>query len=165
MQKKVKSTTTFEIVPLKIYWQNEQNDLATKKHTQRNAWIDEVLMCTKFALFNLRACIDYGDYLFLAITAKKVSAFAICVDHPSPKWKIFNNSHIAQPQGFLEIAIINSDVKGQGSALLSQIENFAKRTLQREYLQLEMANIALQPYYILQGFVSVRNKIMRKTLF
>lgn len=154
----------YVIIPLKMYWFQEARDESSRRHAQKNKWIDQVLACKKFKSFNLHAMIEFGDYLFLALKNKKVCAFAICIDHPGVKWKIYDNQLLSKPHGFLEIGLLNSDIKGQGSIIISKIKEFAKSVLLRQFLQLEMMDVALKPYYESQGFIHLKKAIMQYKL-
>ena len=147
------------LVPLKHYWFLEQKDVQTKRQRNINVWIDEVIneFETKFDPVKTRHCIDYGDYLFLALNeSEHVTAFAICVDYPSSSWSIWGLKNF--DQGYLEIALIVSRDKGQGAVLINEIKDFCKSVLLRKRIEVSLSVPKLQSYYKAHGFVSVRGK-------
>jgi hypothetical protein len=83
---------------------------------------------------------EYGDYLVVTLDDDIVTAFAVCVDHPDPRFNVWSNS-ITHVHGYLELALICAIRPNQAKPLFDMITQFARDTLLRYFVKLQSLNI------------------------
>lgn len=154
-----------QFISLKIYWEKERLKLEQDIH---NCWIDQIVL-PESGLYarasdgsihpdDCRRAIEFGEYLFVSVNNKtnNVNAFAICVDHATINYNIWQNDKFSAVGGSFEISLICSKIRGQGAILINAIKNFSKFTLFRTHIQLivNKKNKKLIEYYKSHGFES-----------
>jgi hypothetical protein len=150
-----------EVISLKTYWFNET--IAQTKQKKLNKLLDDILAsegCEKggIASRQILKALEWCDYLFVIKDKRKIASFAFATDHSDVNYHIWL-SNFSNPQGFLTLDLICSNIATSGSALLRKITIFAKQTLNRKKITLaSLPEPRLMEYYSHHKFKKDRNQ-------
>lgn len=141
---------SIELFSLKEYWFYESRDVKTDRQNFINACIDQILdpksaFCQtreiQFKTNVFQTQIEYGDYLVVALDDNDiVTAFAVCADHPNPKFNLWSD-FVTEVHGYFEVSVICSIRPNQAKPMFDTMVAFAQKTLLRRFVTLQSLDI------------------------